>query len=435
MNNSVIAISNLSKQYHLGTISSGTLARDISSFYAKILNKEDPNSLVIEKNRGQSYSNDSIWALKDVSLNISEGEILGIIGKNGAGKSTLLKILSRITAPTIGEIKIKGRLSSLLEVGTGFHPELTGRENIFLNGAILGMDKNEIKDKLNRIIEFSEIRQYIDTPVKRFSTGMKVRLAFSVAAHLDPDILIVDEVLAVGDASFQDKCLNKMNSISEQGRTILFVSHQLEWINELCNRCILIEDGKIIMDDSCALVIDRYLKNSDEPDNHGSKSLMNIKSTYNTGELQLAKIELLGEDKTIKNEFYFKERITIKLWLQIKKNLKNCNISVMIGDLRGRRIIYSDSGSIGSFNGQIGTGTHISKTEIRSNLLPGNFSVYIGVGKEDGQSLEWLERVLDFKVLKIGKDPSSNFKWDTVHGLVNDDSIWDIKQVQENEAK
>ena len=435
MKNTVIAISNLSKQYRLGTISTGTLARDISSFYARCVGKEDPNSLVITDNEPTSHEQDHIWALKDISLNISQGEILGIIGKNGAGKSTLLKILARITAPTTGEVKIKGRLSSLLEVGTGFHPELTGRENIFLNGAILGMNKNEINNKLRNIIEFSEINKYIDTPVKRYSTGMKVRLAFSVAAHLDPEILIVDEVLAVGDASFQDKCLNKMNSISEEGRTILFVSHQLQWINELCERCILIEDGKIIMDDNSTTVIDRYLKNTDQRDSHGSKSLLDLRSNYNTGALQIKKIALTGESKKVKNEFYFKEKITVKLWIDIKQNLKNCNISVMIGDLRGRRIIYSDSGSIGSFNGQIGTGTHISKTEIKSNLLPGNFSVYIGVGKEDGQSLEWLERVLDFKVLKIGKDPSSNFKWDTVHGLVNDDSIWDIKQVQENEAK
>ena len=428
MKNTVIAISNLSKQYRLGTISTGTLARDISSFYARYVGKEDPNSLVITDNEPTSHEQDHIWALKDISLNINQGEILGIIGKNGAGKSTLLKILARITAPTTGEVKIKGRLSSLLEVGTGFHPELTGRENIFLNGAILGMNKNEINNKLRNIIEFSEINKYIDTPVKRYSTGMKVRLAFSVAAHLDPEILIVDEVLAVGDASFQDKCLNKMNSISEEGRTILFVSHQLQWINELCERCILIEDGKIIMDDNSTTVIDRYLKNTDHRDSHGSKSLLDLRSNYNTGALQIKKIALTGENKKVKNEFYFKEKITVKLWIDIKQNLKNCNISVMIGDLRGKRIIYSESGSIGSFNGFINQGIHTSITEIKSNLLPGNFSIYLGIGKDNGQTLEWLERVLDFKVLKIGKDSESNYKWDTVHGYVNDDSNWEIKE-------
>ena len=428
MKNTVIAISNLSKQYRLGTISTGTLARDISSFYARYVGKEDPNSLVNTDNELTSHEQDNIWALKDISLNINQGEILGIIGKNGAGKSTLLKILARITAPTTGEVKIKGRLSSLLEVGTGFHPELTGRENIFLNGAILGMNKNEINNKLRNIIEFSEINKYIDTPVKRYSTGMKVRLAFSVAAHLDPEILIVDEVLAVGDASFQDKCLNKMNSISEEGRTILFVSHQLQWINELCERCILIEDGKIIMDDNSTTVIDRYLKNTDQRDSHGSKSLLDLRSNYNTGALQIKKIALTGENKKVKNEFYFKEKITVKLWIDIKQNLKNCNISVMIGDLRGKRIIYSESGSIGSFNGFINQGIHTSITEIKSNLLPGNFSIYLGIGKDNGQTLEWLERVLDFKVLKIGKDSESNYKWDTVHGYVNDDSNWEIKE-------
>jgi len=435
LNNSAIEISYLSKQYRLGTISTGTLARDISSIYARILGKEDPNSLVSEINEVQQSQQGHMWALKDVNIKINQGEILGIIGKNGAGKSTLLKILARITAPTCGEVKIKGRLASLLEVGTGFHPELTGRENIFLNGAILGMNRNEIKNKLDRIIEFSEIQTYIDTPVKRYSTGMKVRLAFSVAAHLDPEILLIDEVLAVGDASFQDKCLNKMNSISEQGRTILFVSHQLHWINELCDRCILIDNGEILMDDDPENVIDRYLKKTDQQENNGSVSLMGKRSVYNTGTLEISKIELLGEKNRPKNEFYFREKITVKLCLNIKEDLRDCTISMMIGDLRGKVIVYSESGNIGSFNGQIRKGRHESKTKINLSMMPGKFSIYIGIGKNNGKTLEWLERVLDFKVLKIGKDPNSNFKWDTVHGLVNDDSVWEIKEDIENEIR
>ena len=435
MNKSAIEINNLSKQYRLGTISTGTLARDISSIYARLIGKEDPNSLVSGINEVQSYQKGRVWALKEINLNINHGEILGIIGKNGAGKSTLLKILARITAPSSGEVKIKGRLASLLEVGTGFHPELTGKENIFLNGAILGMNKNEIQNKLDSIIEFSEIQTYINTPVKRYSTGMKVRLAFSVAAHLDPEILLIDEVLAVGDASFQDKCLNKMDSISEQGRTILFVSHQLQWINELCDRCILIENGEVLMDDSPAIVIDRYLKNTDQKENNGVVSLLGKHSEYNTGTLKISKIELSGEHNKPKNEFYFREKITVKLWLDIKEDLSNCNINIVIGDFRGKLIIYSESGNIGSFNGNIKKGRHESKTEIISTLLPGNFSIYIGIGKDNGQTLEWLERVLDFKVLKIGKDPTSNFRWDTVHGSVNDDSIWEIKESSENEIR
>ncbi|MFL2983124.1 MAG: ABC transporter ATP-binding protein [Candidatus Neomarinimicrobiota bacterium] len=435
MNNIAIKINNLSKQYSLGAISTGTLVRDISSFYARLTGKEDPNSIVSGINELKLQKKGSIWALKDVNLNLNHGEILGIIGKNGAGKSTLLKILARITAPTTGEVKIRGRLASLLEVGTGFHPELTGRENIFLNGAILGMNKNEIKNKLERIIDFSEIQAYIDTPVKRYSTGMKVRLAFSVAAHLDPEILLIDEVLAVGDASFQDKCLNKMNSISEQGRTILFVSHQLQWINELCDRCILIDKGRVKMDGSPKEVIGEYLKGTSQENNDGTIMQPGKNSEYNKGELEVLNIELIGEDNQIKSEFYFKEKITVKILLEIKKDLKNCNINIMIGDLRGKIILYSDSGSVGSFNNGIKKGKHVSITQIQSNMLPGIFSIYIGVGKENGQTLEWLERVLDFKVLKIGKNPSSNFRWDTVHGLVNDDSIWEIKESSDNEIR
>ncbi len=428
MKNHVIQIESLSKKYRLGIISTGTFARDIASIYSRYFGKEDPNSVIMDFNGVKPLSEGEVWALKDINLNVREGEILGIIGKNGAGKSTLLKILSRITSPTTGTAKIRGRLASLLEVGTGFHPELTGKENIFLNGAILGMSREEIKNKLDRIIAFSEIEKYINTPVKRYSSGMKVRLAFSVAAHLEPEILLVDEVLAVGDASFQDKCLNKMDSISKTGRTILFVTHQLHWINELCTRCVSIEDGKITMDGTPKDVIEKYLRTENNKNHEGNISLSSIDSNYNTGCLKISRIELQGDNGEPKNEFYFKEVITVKLWLDIKENLKNCNICVMIGDLRGKIILYSDSGSIGSFKGNIKVGKYKSNTRFKSNMQPGLFSIYVGVGKENGQTLEWLDRIFDFKVLKIGNDSESNYRWDTVHGSVNDNSFWEIKE-------
>ena len=205
-------------------------------------------------------SEDQIWALRDVSFEVKRGEILGIIGRNGAGKSTLLKILSRVTAPTSGEVRVKGRIASLLEVGTGFHPELTGRENIFLNGAILGMSKAEIRQKFDEIVAFSEVEQYIDTPVKRYSSGMYVRLAFAVAAHLDPEILIVDEVLAVGDASFQKKCLGKMGEVAQGGRTVLFVSHNMVAVQSLCHRALLLSEGRLVDEGSAASVVSGYLR-------------------------------------------------------------------------------------------------------------------------------------------------------------------------------
>jgi lipopolysaccharide transport system ATP-binding protein len=245
----VIQLENISKLYRLGTISSGTVRDDFSRWWAKINKKDDPFQKIGERNIQNTLGkSDHIWALKDINLDAQEGDVLGIIGKNGAGKSTLLKILSRITSPTTGITKIKGRIASLLEVGTGFHPDLTGRENIYLNGAILGMTKREITEKLDEIIYFSGIERYIYTPVKRYSSGMYVRLAFAVAAHLEPEILLIDEVLAVGDISFQAKCLRKMDSIAKQGRTVLFVSHNIGAISSLCTRCLLLDNGKVGFD-------------------------------------------------------------------------------------------------------------------------------------------------------------------------------------------
>lgn len=243
----VIQVENLSKYYRLGLIGGGTLREDLHRWWAKLRGQPDPLLKIGMEDHGNREDGE-LWALRDVSFDVREGEILGIIGRNGAGKSTLLKILSRITAPTSGAVKIKGRVGSLLEVGTGFHPELTGRENIYLNGAILGMKKAEIDRKLDEIVDFAEIERFIDTPVKRYSSGMYVRLAFAVAAHLEPEILIVDEVLAVGDAAFQKKCLGKMEDVAKVGRTVLFVSHNLLAVGSLCTRSILIQKGSIFFD-------------------------------------------------------------------------------------------------------------------------------------------------------------------------------------------
>jgi len=266
-----LVIDNLWKEYQLGVISHGTLTRDLQAWIAKIRKKEDPNSKIgssgiLEK---EQVDGDRFWALRGIDFSVREGEVLGVIGKNGAGKSTLLKIISRVTAPSRGSIKIRGRVASLLEVGTGFHPELTGRENIFLNGAILGMSKREINGKLDEIIDFSGIEHHIDTPVKRYSSGMYVRLAFAVAGHLEPEILIIDEVLAVGDAAFQKKCLGKMENISKQGRTILFVSHNLSAVRSLCPETLMLSKGKIQTFGKTEDVIQDYLSEGVRADCNG----------------------------------------------------------------------------------------------------------------------------------------------------------------------
>ena len=256
MQDTVIKIDNLKKKYRLGMIGSGTLTADLQSWWAKKTGKEDPNRKIDEKEQ----TNKEFWALNGINLEVKAGETLGIIGANGAGKSTLLKILSRVTAPTEGEVKIKGRISSMLEVGTGFHGELTGRENIYLNGAILGMSRSEVDKKMEDIIEFSECRKFIDTPVKRYSSGMYVKLAFSVAAHLDSEILVMDEVLAVGDMKFQEKCLGKMGDVADkEGRTVLYVSHNMNTIQQLCSRCVVLDKGRIIYDGDVEEAIRIYM--------------------------------------------------------------------------------------------------------------------------------------------------------------------------------
>lgn len=261
----ILKVENISKQYRLGEVGSGTISHDLNRWWHKVRGKEDPYLKIGEVNdRSKKGGSDYVWALKDVSFEVKRGEVLGIIGKNGAGKSTLLKILSKVTAPTTGSIKSRGRIASLLEVGTGFHPELTGRENVYLNGAILGMTKREIGSKINEIIDFSGCERYIDTPVKRYSSGMTVRLAFAVAAFLEPEILIIDEVLAVGDAEFQKKALGKMQDISRgQGRTVIFVSHNMAAVKSLCTSGILIENGRVKYEGAIDDTIDHYLELSD----------------------------------------------------------------------------------------------------------------------------------------------------------------------------
>ena len=279
----ILKVENLSKQYRLGLVGTGTISHDLNRFFARIRGKDDPYLKIGESNdRSTKGTSEYVWALKDINFEVKRGEVLGIIGKNGAGKSTLLKILSKVTGPTTGAIKSKGRIASLLEVGTGFHPEMTGKENIFLNGAILGMTKKEISSKLDEIIDFSGCERYIDTPVKRYSSGMKVRLAFAVAAFLEPDILVVDEVLAVGDAEFQKKAIGKMQDISSQGgRTVLFVSHDMAAIKSLCYKSIVLNNGRILFEGEVSKAIDKYLQSSIENSNDNTKiEFTSQKSTF-----------------------------------------------------------------------------------------------------------------------------------------------------------
>jgi lipopolysaccharide transport system ATP-binding protein len=389
MNNTVISIENLSKAYRLGQIGTGTLSRDINVWWAKVRGKPNPMLRLGLPDLG-NRDGETIWALKDVSIKVDQGEALGIIGRNGAGKSTLLKILSQVTAPTNGTVKVKGRIASLLEVGTGFHPDLTGRENTYLNGAILGMTRLEIRRKLDEIVDFAEIKQFIDTPVKRYSSGMYVRLAFAVAAHLDPEILVVDEVLAVGDAEFQKKCLGKMSDVANTGRTVLFVSHNLAAIQNLCARSILLEHGQIILDDITEKTVSKYLDSGQEynrffPIKEQRMGDQNVKienflvspNPPKTGQPIVFEVEIRRPDT-------FKSKINVEFSIGVK-SVQNVPIFQVHSRHMGKDL-------------SVGPGKSILRVSLESlPLAPGNYSISLWLGS--GQvTMDWIKNCFTLSV-------------------------------------
>jgi len=369
MSNISIEFENISKQYRLGTIGTGTLSHDLNRWWHLVRGKEDPYLKVGDENdRSVKSSSDYVWAIKDITFNVEQGEVLGIIGKNGAGKSTLLKILSRVTSPTTGSIRAKGRIASLLEVGTGFHQELTGRENIYMNGAIMGMTRREITQKLDEIVAFSGVEKYIDTPVKRYSSGMTVRLGFAVAAHLEPEILVVDEVLAVGDAEFQKKAIGKMKDVSQGGgRTVLFVSHNMGAVKNLCTKGVLLKNGMVETSGKIHEVINYYLNNF-------------IKAEYNRewtmedapreNGVSLLKASILnapddGKDFTVGEEVVFE-------FLYYKETIEEyqCDITLHFVDEYDNLVFVSSTASIEDTDERYtGKGYYRITTTIPRNLL------------------------------------------------------------------
>ncbi|TXE17134.1 ABC transporter ATP-binding protein [Psychroserpens burtonensis] len=321
MSDIILKAENISKQYRLGVVGTGTISHDLNRWWHRIRGKEDPFLKVGAVNdRSIKANSDYVWALKDINFEVKRGEVLGIIGKNGAGKSTLLKILSRVTIPTTGDIKTKGRIASLLEVGTGFHPELTGRENIYLNGAILGMTKAEIRAKEEEIIEFSGCQMYVDTPVKRYSSGMRVRLAFAVAAFLEPDILVIDEVLAVGDAEFQKKAIGKMQDISKgDGRTVLFVSHNMATVKSLCTRAVVLEHGETVFEGGTDAAVDYYLNHETTNTSAGKINLED--DDIGNEEVQLIEVTMTDQINRIRSTYLQSEPIEIGIVFLVKAEL------------------------------------------------------------------------------------------------------------------
>ncbi len=372
---------NISKQYRLGQVGTGTLTHDLNRFWHKVRGKEDPYLKIGDANdRSSKGSSDYVWSLRDINFEIEQGDTVGIIGRNGAGKSTLLKILSKVTKPTTGKIYTNGRIASLLEVGTGFHPEMTGRENIFLNGAILGMTKKEITRKFDEIVDFSGVERYIDTPVKRYSSGMYVRLAFAVAAHLESEILIVDEVLAVGDAEFQKKCLGKMGDVTKsEGRTILFVSHNMAAIKKLCTKGILLENGRVLENGNIENVITTYARTN--------------------------KNNIFRKDEGFVREIYVDQqddKLVISCYFESLFEIKGPSFGFVISDLEGNKLF--------------GTNPYLSMAETRDfpimksgkitayinnpKLLNGSYVLSVWFGSEN-EDYEELEEIIEFEVINM----------------------------------
>jgi lipopolysaccharide transport system ATP-binding protein len=402
----VLKVENLYKRYRLGTVDRQAFKEDIASWWAKLRGKPDPYEQYITSNElanikdSESMKNLKaryVWALQDINFEVKQGEIVGIIGKNGAGKSTLLKILSKTTTPTKGQVKIRGRIASLLEVGTGFHGELTGRENIYLNGAILGMTRHEINRHLDEIIDFAGVEAYIDTPVKRYSSGMYVRLAFAVGAHLLSDILIVDEVLAVGDAEFQKKCIGKMKDVSTgEGKTVLFVSHNMTTITKLCNSGIVLKNGVINFYGNIKDAVNSYLQLNIESD---TQTVAYFEKNLSKP-VQFLEVRLTDSHKqTINRNLNINDKFSLFLHLSVNEPIKDLHLTFGINSIEGENLLFSDRTDVAGSYIDVEKGEYFFELTIPCPLLNvGKYYLWVSVGDKYNGSMDYIENALRFEI-------------------------------------
>jgi len=401
-----IEFNNISKQYRLGLVSTRTLSHDLNRWWkTNILRQEDPYLKIGETNdRAHRGESDYVWALKDINFKVEQGEVLGIIGKNGAGKSTLLKILSKVTAPTTGTIKARGRIGSLLEVGTGFHPEMTGRENIYMNGAIMGMTKAEITRKFDEIVDFSGCERYIDTPVKRYSSGMMVRLGFAIAAHLEPEILVVDEVLAVGDAEFQKKAIGKMQDVSKgDGRTVLFVSHNMAAVNDLCTKTLLLSDGKINAIGKTSEIIDLYLGENFKLESY--REWDTIENAPGNSQIKIRKLYTINSENQQINYSLVSQEMGIYIEYEVLEDIPYFTHSINVFTTSGIHIFTSHDSNPYEKNRIINKGLYSTVVWIPANLLQdGDYLVNVACMRYNPFDILFHEE----NILKIRYIDSSN---------------------------
>ncbi len=435
----VIKVEGLSKLYRLGIVGRRTISEDVNRLWAKIRGKEDPYMKVGETNvRSVSGKSDYVWALKNINFEVKDGERFGIIGKNGAGKSTLLKILSRVASPTKGSVRLKGRVASLLEVGTGFHPELTGRDNIFLNGSILGMTQTEIKKKFDSIVDFSGVERYIDTPVKRYSSGMYVRLAFAVAAHLEPEILIVDEVLAVGDAEFQKKCLGKMHDVSErEGRTVLFVSHNLQAIKNLCQKILILDNGEMFTlgQTEESLKIYNELVRGTKIDAH--TEIGNITNRRGSGAIRFTSIEILDSSGSKRYKYDLGESVRFRVSYKVYKKMKGLRLIVALLSGLSRECLtlaYHKLTDVELIPGDSGE-AEVEFTDL--NIKPGEYPLYFELidGGHNSNSKDVIDDLTAPLIIKgTGSYNGTSFYPDKPSGYFSTETVLNLNEIFKDEA-
>jgi lipopolysaccharide transport system ATP-binding protein len=420
---SIIKVEGVSKQYRLGALqeSYSTLRESLAGALRAPLKR---------LRGGSAAKGETLWALRDVTFCVAPGEVLGIIGRNGAGKSTLLKILSHITEPTAGRVELYGRVGSLLEVGTGFHPELSGRENIFLNGAILGMSRAKIRSRFDEIVAFSELEKFVDTPVKRYSSGMYVRLAFAVAAYLEPDILIVDEVLAVGDLAFQKRCLGKMQDVTRQGRTVIFVSHNVAAIKTLCSRALLLKSGRIACDGGVDEVVDTYLMAGGDVAETGV--VPDDAHDFGTGEAWVRKVELLDLDGNPVKQVYFGQPVRVALTLEVKKKIDDAFLSVGLSTLDGMRVTSSYSIDRGQPPVELACGWYRVLVDLHVTLIPRRYAIDAAIGRMSGAAIDLVNSTLQFEALSVAEEGDDHYRWgaahNSLHGFVRMDGRWQLEE-------
>lgn len=424
MGNLAIKIEDVSKLYELGTVGTGTLSRDLQRWWANMRGMEDPFMKIGQENdRTRRSDSNFMWALKDIDLTIAKGDVVGVIGRNGAGKSTLLKLLSKVTAPTTGKISIDGRIASLLEVGTGFHPEMTGRENIFMNGAILGMRKKEIRRKFDEIVQFAGVEAYINTPVKRYSSGMYVRLAFSVAAHLESEILIVDEVLAVGDAEFQSKCLGRMESVSKnEGRTILFVSHNMGAIRNLCSRGVVMNNGRIFSTGTVTDSIADYMRG-----NLSERAFLS-KQSDPSKDMEFLDIRVVNKEGEVTGNILSGDAFELQAVVHVRRYRENATLSFRFTNQDGIPVLTTALDDyLGDY--RLTQGEHTFRIRIDPNvLMPGKYEVLAAIFETKVQIYDLLEQAVSINIENYGtlyRDSDRKgvvapvFPWEAVGSNIN----------------